>query len=299
MVFHAETPSMLNAILLLKMKTTTQNLNQRFPQISLPVIFICCMLLHVNVFGQTSAEEISKKLNNPVSSLISVPLQNNMEAGIGPLKGYQNRMNVQPVIPFNFTKDWNLITRTVLPVVTQTNITSIPDRQTGLSDMVASAFLSPAKSDNGLVWGAGPAFLVPTATNGILGTKQWGVGPTACVLFQESGWTYGVLVNQIWSYAGSAKRDEFNQFYALPFLNYHWPSGATLGVTADVTRDWEHHYTNAVITPTISGLTRIGKQNFQLQVGPMIPVSAVPGEKPDFGVRAAITFVFPRKARQD
>ena len=268
-----------------------------FRRSTLFFLFAACsfLLVHLKANGQSSAEDISKKLSNPVSSLISLPLQDNLTTGLGPLNGYQNTLNIQPVIPLQFTKDWNLITRIVMPVVTQTNVSTVPGTQTGLSDIVASAFFSPAQVENGLIWGAGPAFLIPTATNNDLGTKKWGVGPTACVLYQDHGWTYGILANQVWSYAGSDSRETVSQFYALPFITYSWPSGAGAGVTSDVTRNWEHHYTNAVITPTISGLTRIGKQNLQLQAGPMIPISAAPGERPDFGVRAAITFVFPTK----
>ena len=247
-------------------------------KLHLPISSILFALLHFASYAQTSAEEIAKQLNNPVPSLISLPFQNNLQTKIGPLKGYQNTMNVEPVIPFNLTKSWNLITRVVLPVIAQNNVTADPSRQTGLSEAVVSAFFFPTQVNGGLIWGAGSAFLLPTATNSILGTRKRGVGPTTCMLFQESGWTHGILVNQIWSYAGSSYSDKVSQFYALPILNYNWASGAGLGVTADVTRDWQHHYTTAVITPAIFGLTRIGKQNSQIQAGPMIPVSAASGQ---------------------
>ncbi|HEY4147595.1 MAG TPA: hypothetical protein VGM41_01635 [Chitinophagaceae bacterium] len=276
------------------MKTTLQHKSVG-RQLAAIFTIAAFLLIHGTAFCQESTTDIAKKLSNPVASLISVPLEDNYLTGVGPLKGYQNTLDIEPVIPFTFTKNWNLITRVVLPVVTQTNVSALPGRQSGLSDAVVSAFLSPSKTSGGLIWGAGPAFLIPTATNNYLATKKWGVGPTAAVLYQQAGWTYGMLVNQIWSYAGSNNRDNVSQFYALPFITYNFPTGAGLSMTGDVTRDWKHHYTDAVVTPAVSGLTRIGKQVFQLQAGPMIPISAAPGEKPDFGVRTKITFVFPRK----
>jgi len=274
------------------MKSSCRTLIQQF---CFFISIVCLVLFHNRALGQASAEEITKKLSNPISSLISLPFQNNLTTGIGPLNGYQNTLNIQPVIPFQLSKDWNLITRVVMPIVTQTDVLPVPGTHTGLSDIVASAFFSPAKVSNGLIWGTGPAFLIPSATNSYLGTKKWGVGPTAAALFQASGWTFGILANQIWSYAGSANRDAVSQFYALPFVVHNWSSGAGVGVNADITRNWEHRYMSAVITPNISGLTHIGKQNFQLQAGPVIPVSAAPGEKPDFGFRTQITLVFPKK----
>jgi hypothetical protein len=241
-----------------------------------------------------SAEELAKKLSNPVASLISVPFQNNMDVGIGPYNGSKNTLNFQPVIPINMTAKYNLITRFIIPLVSQHDITGEGTSQSGLSDAVISAWVSPAEAKNGLTWGVGPVFLVPIATNDFLGTKKFGVGPTALVLKQTHGWTMGALVNQIWSVAGASDRADVNQMFVQPFVSYNWKSGAGLGVNAEITQNWEGSTTSVFINPTISGVTKIGKQTIQLLIGPRLQLAAPNGNKAAFGVRTMLVFVFPK-----
>jgi hypothetical protein len=240
------------------------------------------------------AAELAKKLSNPVASLISVPFQNNLDVGIGQYNGSKNTLNIQPVIPINLTPKLNLIARVILPVVSQHDIYGEGTQQSGLSDAVVSAFFSPSEPKNGLVWGAGPVFLVPVATNDLLGTKKFGVGPTALVLKQTNGWTIGALANQFWSIAGDEDRSDVNQMFVQPFLAYNWKSGAGVGLNSEITQNWEGSATTAFINPTISGVTKLGKQIVSLVIGPRIQVAAPEGSKADFGVRAALTFVFPK-----
>jgi hypothetical protein len=131
-------------------------------------------LLAQEVKPVKTAEELAKELSNPIASLISVPFQNNTDLGIGQYKGAKNTLNFQPVIPIRLAPSLNLITRLVLPFITQYNVTKEGSYQSGLSDAVASAFFSPAASKNGLTWGVGPVFLIPTATDSTLGTKKFG-----------------------------------------------------------------------------------------------------------------------------
>jgi len=241
-----------------------------------------------------TAGELAKELSNPIASLISVPFQNNTDFGIGQYNGVRNILNLQPVIPVHLSSKLNLITRVVLPFITQYNITNEGSYQCGLSDAVASAFLSPAISKKGLTWGVGPVFLLPVATDTMLGTKKFGVGPTAVILGQIKGWTIGALVNQIWSVAGNKDRPDVNQMFVQPFISYNWKSGAGVGLNAEMTQNWQASTTSVFINPTLSGITKLGKQTISLAIGPRIQVAAPSGSKADFGVRAVLIFVFPK-----
>ncbi len=241
-----------------------------------------------------SAADLAKKLSNPIASLISVPFQNNTDVGIGAYNGSRNTLNFQPVIPISISEKWNMISRLVLPIISQQDITAPGVKQSGLSDAVISAFFSPAEPKNGLTWGGGTAILVPTATDKLLGTEKLGVGPTAIVLKQANGWTYGALVNQIWSITGSNERANVNQMFVQPFFAYNWKSGAGVGGNFEITQNWEANNTVVFFNPTVSGITKLGTQMIQLAIGPRIPVSVPANGKPDFGIRAVVNFVFPK-----
>jgi hypothetical protein len=240
----------------------------------------------------SDAAELAKKLANPIASLISVPFQNNTFYGIGAYNGTQNVMNFQPVIPIKLNEKWNVITRVILPIVTQYNITGDNTSQSGLSDITASAFFAPSNTRNGLTWGIGPVFLIPTATNTYLGTGKFGIGPTAVILKQANGFTYGALMNQIWSVAGPSDRANVSQLFVQPFFTYNWKSGAGIGLVGSITQNWETKKNATTITVPFSGITKFGKQIIQLAVGPQIPVSGTP--LADFGWRAQLTLIFPK-----
>lgn len=244
--------------------------------------------------AQTSAEELAKKLANPVSSLISLPFQNNSDYGIGTRKGSRNTMNVQPVVPMGISKDLNLIARWVQPIISQYNITGEGQSQTGLADAVVSGFISPKEAKNGFTWGAGPVFLLPVATNNAFASKQFGIGPTAVALKQANGWTYGALVNQIWGIAGGEGRPKVNQFFLQPFMNYNWKSGAGLGGAFEYTHSWTGGTNTLWFIPTVSGLTSLGKQKVSLAFGPRFNLAAPDGAKASMGWRAVAAFLFPK-----
>jgi hypothetical protein len=243
---------------------------------------------------EESAADLAKKLSNPIASIISVPLQNNLDVGIGEYNGTRNTLNLQPVIPFSLSTKWNLITRTILPIVTQQDISAPGQTQSGLSDAVVSAWLSPSEAKNGLTWGVGPAFLVPTATDKLLGTEKFGIGPTVILLQQTNGWTYGALMNQLWSIAGNDDRADVNQMFIQPFLVYNWKSGAGANLILEITENWEAKTTQVTFIPSISAVTKFGKQIVQFVIGPRIPLAGPSTSRPDFGVRAGVSFVFPK-----
>jgi hypothetical protein len=214
--------------------------------LSLLFLFFSVMLL-----AQDDAAELAKKLANPIASLISVPLQNNTDYGIGELQGSRNTMNIQPVVPISITPKWNLITRIVLPVITQYNITGVSEKESGFGDAVLSGFFSPSESKNGFTWGAGPAFLIPTGSNDFLTTDKFGIGPTAVALKQKNGWTYGALINQIWSIAGNDDRADVSQLFVQPFFTHNWKSGAGIGGNFEWTQNWSAETTTLRFNPIV------------------------------------------------
>jgi hypothetical protein len=161
--------------------------------------------------------ELAKKLNNPVADLISVPIENNWDFGIGPADAMKYTAKIQPVIPVHITENWNLILRTILPVIYQEALdnnplapASVRESHSGLGDTEQSFFFSPKNPVGGWILGAGPVGYYPTATENALGAGKWGAGPTVLALRQEHGWTYGILANQIWSFAGQQDRQNIN-----------------------------------------------------------------------------------------
>jgi hypothetical protein len=240
------------------------------------------------------AEELANKLANLVASLISVPLQSNVDYGIGPYGGAKYTLNVQPVIPLNLSSGLNLITRYIVPIIDQHDISHEGDREFGLSDATVSGFFSPVKSNNGWIWGAGPAFLIPIGTDDFLSTRKWGIGPTALILRQAKGLTYGFLVNQLWSFAGDEDRSDVDQMFLQPFFNYNWKSGAGVGINTVMTFNWEANTPIAFLNPIITGVTKLGMQAVSLGGGPRIPLDGPEESKAAFGLRGVLTFVFPQ-----
>jgi hypothetical protein len=174
-----------------------------------------------------------------VADLISVPIQNNWDFGIGPANAMRYTVNIQPVIPISLTHTWNVITRTITPVIYAESPVEGGDSAYGLGDILQSFFLSPKEPVHGWILGGGPVFSYPTATDNVLGTQKWGAGPTVVLLRQECGWTYGVLANQVWSFAGSSHRSNVSSAFLQPFLTYTTHTHTTFGINTESTYDWE------------------------------------------------------------
>ena len=244
--------------------------------------------------GGASADELSKKLSNPISDLISVPLQSNFIFGAGD-DGFRYVLNVQPVIPISLNEDWNLIVRTIVPVIYQEDI--VMDGgwdQFGLGDTVQSFFFSPKQpTEGGMTWGVGPVFLWPTATNDSLGGEKWGIGPTAVALWIKGPWTYGGLVNHIWSYAGDDDRADVNATFLQPFVAYQLGGGLSTGANMEMTYDWEAEEWTIPLYVQVSKVIKIGDQMTSIQVGPQFFLDAPPGG-PDWAIRFQFTFLFPK-----
>lgn len=253
-----------------------------------------CLLIPAGVRADDA--DLARQLSNPVASLISVPFQFNYDTGYGPEDGYRVTMNFQPVVPISLNEDWNVISRTILPLITQEDVAGDSGTQSGLGDTTQSFFFSPkAPGPGGLIWGLGPAFLVPTATEDLLGTGKWGAGPTGVALKQSGPWTYGVLANHIWSFAGEGDREEVNSTFLQPFLSYTTHDAWTFGINTESTYDWTGGDWSVPINMTVAKLVKFGKQPVSFTVGARYWAEA-PENGPDgWGFRGVVTLLFPKE----
>jgi hypothetical protein len=238
-----------------------------------------------------SADELAKQTQNPVASLISVPLQGNWDFGLGDRDAVGTLLNVQPVMPFAITKSTNIILRVIMPLTSQPGPTDA--RINGLGDIVTTVFFSPVKSGR-IIWGAGPVFLLPAATSDPLGSEKLGLGPSVVALTQPGPWTIGILFNQIWSVSGANDRADVNSTFLQPFANYNLGDGLSVGVSTEATGNWEADETwTAPLLFNVSKVTLLGTRpvSFVLAAGPTI---ASPDGGADWRFRLAATFLFPR-----
>jgi len=263
--------------------------------------FVAAMFIAVSMFStqalaQEDKSELAKKLSNPVAALISVPFQLNYDHDIGVLgDGKRWALNIQPVIPIDLNQDWNLISRTILPVIYQKDIFHSAGSQTGIGDIVQSAFLSPKEpTAGGWIWGAGPVFLLPTGSDDLLTSDKWGIGPTAVALKQLGPWTYGVLTNHIWSFAGDGDRADISSTLLQPFCSYTTPSAWTFTVNTESPYDWKNEEWSVPIHGMISKVTKIGGQLISVGGGVRYWAKSPKSGPEGLGFRVIVTLLFPR-----
>jgi len=265
-------------------------------RLSRSLAFTCTLVSAFVQLHAASDEELAKKLANPVAALISVPLQLNYDRKIGPAeKGERWSLNIQPVIPFDLGGGWNVISRTIAPIVSQDNIYPGAGSQFGLGDILQSLFFSPkSPTSSGWIWGAGPVLLLPTGTDDLLTGKKWGAGPTAVAVKQIAQLTYGLLFNHIWSYAGDSRRSDVSTTFLQPFFSYTTATAWSFTLQTETTYDWENEQWSVPINASASKVLRIGTQTLSVGGGVRYWADGPQLGPHGWGARASVTFMFPK-----
>jgi len=255
------------------MKCTTHSTKRILPALLLTLALACPLHTHGEETmaappsaGGDSAD-LAQDLTNPLADLITLPIQANFDDGFGPLgDGWKLQTNIQPVIPFQLNEHWNLITRTIIPVIHQEDLFPGSGSQFGLGDTNMSLFFSPTPSEDGFMWGAGPVMLFPTATDSLLGADKWSAGPSLVMLRMQGPWTYGVLANHVWSFAGSGDRS-INNTFVQPFVSYTTEDAWTFSLQSETNYDWNADQVTIPVNFSVSKLVVIGKLPVSLQAG--------------------------------
>lgn len=259
------------------------------------VIAACLILITFGVATASEEEDLAKATQNPVADLISLPFQNNLNFDVGPREKTQNVLNIQPVWPVHWNEDWNLITRTIAPVISQPAMAPGDDREFGLGDTTFTAWLSPRKPEK-WIWGVGPVALLPTATDDALGSDKWGIGPSAVVLTMSGKWVVGSVFSNVWSFSGSGDQD-VNLFTWQYFINYNLPNGWYLVSAPIITSNWEADSSDKWTVPFGGGIGkvfRIGKQPININAQAFYNVEK-PDYGPDWSARLQVQLLFPKK----
>ncbi|HFU77446.1 MAG TPA: transporter [Epsilonproteobacteria bacterium] len=243
---------------------------------------------------QAEDVDLAQELTNPIADLMTIPIQATHDQNIGSNEeGTKTQTNIQPVIPFDISDDWLLLSRTILPVIQQDEIYPSAGSQSGLGDTSVSLFFSPKKSD-GIIWGAGPIILLPTATGSLLGGKKWGVGPAGIVVSMIGNWTVGGLANHVWSVAGDSNRADISNTFVQPFVAYTWPNKWGVSLQSETNYNWMDEELSVPVNLAVSKLVFFGKLPVSLQAGTGYWVKSATNGPDGVRFRVQANFVLPK-----
>jgi hypothetical protein len=240
------------------------------------------------------AQGLAKKLANPIADLISVPFQGNTNQGLGPDgDGHQFYVNVEPVIPIHLNSDWNIISRTIAPIVGQDDGVAGTGSQVGIGNVQQSFFLSPSLPKDGVLWGAGPILYLP-ASDRLLGPKEWGAGLTGVLVAQKGPWTAGLLAHQLWPLADTSANGVINQTYLQPFLAYTTKDAWTFTLNSESTYQWLGGDWSVPLNLQVAKLVRIGDLPVSIFAGARYwTVSPERTGPAGWGARFGVSLLFP------
>lgn len=245
--------------------------------------------------AQDQTAELAKKAQNPVADLMIMPVQYNIDYGIGPADATQQTLKFMPVIPFSLGPEWNLITRTIIPWIDAESPVEGGKDYSGLGDIQQSFFFTPKEPVGGWIVGAGPIIQYPSATEDALGSEKWGAGPSFITLKQKNGWTLGMLANQVWSFAGNDDREDVNVTFLQPFLAMTTKTYTTLSVNTESIYDWKSEQWTVPINVSLGQMIKVGKMPISLELGYRYYADKPEGG-PDWGLRFFVKFLFPKGA---
>lgn len=244
--------------------------------------------------AQERERNLAKELANPIAALYTLPLQMNFDKRLGADgDGKIYQLNIQPLIPFSLNDDWNLISRTIIPVIHQEDVAWKGQDESGFGDILQSFFLSPSHvADGSWIWGVGPAISLPTATKDAFGVDAWALGPTAVALKQKGPWTAGVLINHLWSLGDGS--NDYNGTYAEPWVSYVLPTDTTVSLSTEIVYDWNVSEWSIPINFTVEQLVMLGEQPVSIGAAVKYWADSPDGGPEDWGLRLQCTFLFPR-----
>jgi len=244
---------------------------------------------------ESKTQNLAKQLANPVASLISIPFQSNWESGLGAAgNGNRYTLRLQPVIPFSFNADYNLIVRPIFSYISQQDVIG-GTGQRGLSDTQLELFWSPKTvGSSRVIWGLGPTFLLPTAAEPALGTGKWGLGPSAVVLKQSGPWTYGALSNHLWAVAGNSDRSNISQTYLQPFISHSNKKGLTFSLSSESSYDWLNSQWTIPAIGTVSQIMPIAGHYVSFGLSGVYNLQS-PTNTNKWATRLTITLLLPDK----
>jgi hypothetical protein len=279
-----------------KTQTTKKNTLRTINTLVLLTSLGCSQVVFAEITEADKKAALAKKLSNPVAALISLPMQYNYDSDIGASdRGSRSTLNIQPVIPFSISEDWNLISRTILPVINQHDIFSQGESQTGIGDVVQSMFFSPkAPTSNGWIWGAGPVLLLPTGSDAKLSADKFGLGPTAVALKQDGPWTYGGLANHIVSVGGPSDRADISATFLQPFVSYNTKTATTFSLNGESTYDWKSKQWTVPVNASASQMIKLGDQLFSVGAGVKYWLKSTDNGPEGLAFRLTFTMLFPK-----